>query len=124
MGKKTKDIAMCVCCLMVTSVFAFGVIAWPEFPEDGTWVGNLYYVTTSSVLYALSVIVFISANSFWWKVGSVIGMSVFATNLYVELYLDQKNWTNWDGTLIIVVSLNTLLVMFITEKLKSWQKRK
>jgi len=40
------------------------------------------------------------------------------------LYLDPKKWTSWDATLIIVVSLNTLLVMFITEKLKSWQKRK
>ena len=124
MGSKTKDIAMCICCLMVTSVFAVGMIARPKFPEDGTLLGNLYYVTTSSVLYALSVIVFISANTFWWKVRSAIGMSVFATNLYVELYLDPKNWTKWDATLIIVVSLNTLLVMFITEKLKSWQKRR
>ena len=115
---------MCICCLMVTSVFAVGMIAWPKFPEDGTLLGNLYYVTTSSVLYALSVIVFIAANSFWWKVGSAIGMSVFGVNLYVELYLDPKKWTSWDATLIIVVSLNTLLVMFITEKLKSWQKRK
>ena len=75
---------------MVTSVFAVGMIAWPKFPEDGTLLGNLYYVTTSSVLYALSVIVFIAANSFWWKVGSAIGMSVFGVNLYVELYLDPK----------------------------------
>ena len=100
------------------------MIAWPKFPEDGTLLGNLYYVTTYSVLYALSVIVFIAANSFWWKVGSAIGMSVFGVNLYVELYLDPKKWTSWDATLIIVVPLNTLLVMFITEKLKSWQKRK
>jgi phosphotransferase system glucose/maltose/N-acetylglucosamine-specific IIC component len=73
----------------------------------------------------MSVLIFICANSFWWKVGSSIMMSVFGINLYVELYLDPTNWTKWDMWLLIIVGGNTLLVMLIVEKIKSkWQKPK
>lgn len=125
MDKKYQDIAMGICCLMITSVFAFGMIDWPNHPKDGTWIGNLYYVTITSVAYIMSVLIFICANSFWWKVGSSIMMSVFGINLYVELYLDPTNWTKWDMWLLIIVGGNTLLVMLIVEKIKSkWQKPK
>jgi len=115
---------MGVCSVMITSVFAFGMIEWPNYPKDGSLLGNLYYITSASVLYALSVLVFIAANSFWWKVGSALSMAIFSVNLYVEVYLDPTKWSSWDATLLIVVSLNTLIMTFIIEKLKSWRKPK
>lgn len=118
MDNKYQDIAMAICCIMLTSVFAFGMIDWPNHPKDGTWIGNLYYVTISSVAYVMSVIIFICAKGFWWKAASAIMMATFCTNLYVELYLDPTHWTNWDMWLLIIVGGNTLLVMFIVEKIK------
>lgn len=128
MDKKESNIqgwAMALSSIAIASIFAISMIKWPDYPKDGTWIGNLYYVSTASVLYIMSVLLFICANSFWWKVGSAFSMAVFGVNLYVELYLDPTNWTSWDLWLVIIVSFNTLLVVFITEKLKSkWRKPK
>ena len=128
MDKKESNIqgwAMALSSITIASVFAISMIKWPDYPKDGTWIGNLYYVSTASVLYIMSVLLFICANSFLWKVGSAFSMAVFGVNLYVELYLDPTNWTSWDLWLVIIVSFNTLLVVFITEKLKSkWRKPK
>jgi len=120
-----QELAMALSSFSIASIFAISMIKWPDFPKDGTWIGNLYYVSTASVLYIMSVLLFICANSFWWKVGSAFSMAIFGVNLYVELYLDPTNWTNWDLWLVVIVSFNTLLVVFITEKLKSkWRKPK
>lgn len=120
-----QELAMALSSFSIASIFAISMIKWPDFPKDGTWIGNLYYVSTASVLYIMSVLLFICANSFWWKVGSAFSMAIFGVNLYVELYLDPTNWTNWDLWLVMIVSFNTLLVVFITEKLKSkWRKPK
>lgn len=120
-----QELAMALSSFSIASIVAISMIKWPDFPKDGTWIGNLYYVSTASVLYIMSVLLFICANSFWWKVGSAFSMAIFGVNLYVELYLDPTNWTNWDLWLVMIVSFNTLLVVFITEKLKSkWRKPK
>jgi len=120
-----QELAMALSSFSIASIFAISMIKWPDFPKDGTWIGNLYYVSTASVLYIISVLLFICANVIWWQVGSAFSMAIFGVNLYVELYLDPTNWTNWDLWLVVIVSFNTLLVVFITEKLKSkWRKPK
>jgi len=128
MDKKKPPIeqfAMGIAAFVIPLSFAICMVKWPDYPKDGTWVGNLYYVCTASTLYVMSVIFYMMAQKFWVKVTTAFCMALFGVNLYVELYLDPTNWTKWDMWLLIIVSGNTLLVVFITEKLKSiWQRRK
>lgn len=128
MDKKDSNIeqfAMGIAAFVIPLSFAICMVKWPDYPKDGTWVGNLYYVCTASTLYVMSVIFYMMAQKFWVKVTTAFCMALFGVNLYVELYLDPTNWTKWDMWLLIIVSGNTLLVVFITEKLKSiWQRRK
>lgn len=128
MDKKDSNIEqfeMGIAAFVIPLSFAICMVKWPDYPKDGTWVGNLYYVCTASTLYVMSVIFYMMAQKFWVKVTTAFCMALFGVNLYVELYLDPTNWTKWDMWLLIIVSGNTLLVVFITEKLKSiWQRRK
>lgn len=120
-----NDIAMCILSITIPLVFIIGMVKWPDFPKDGTWKGNLYYVCTAGTLYMMSVVAFIAAKTRLWKIGSCFGIAIFGVNLYVELYLDPTHWTNWNMALVLVVSFNTLLTVFIIEKLKSkWGKQK
>jgi len=122
---KVEQLAMGVAALVVPISFAICMIKWPDYPKDGTWIGNLYYVCTASTMYVMSTVFYMMAKKFWVKVATAFCMALFGVNLYVELYLDPTNWTKWDFTLLLAVSANTLLVVFIIEKLKTiWGKQK
>lgn len=126
MAKRNENIeqfAMGVASFVIPVSFAICMIKWPDYPKGGTWTGNLYYVCTASTLYVMSLIFYIMAQKFWVKIATAFCMALFGVNLYVELYLDPKNWTNWDLSLLLIVTGNTLLMVFIMEKLKSiWGK--
>lgn len=119
MGTKGEQILIGILIIAITAVFTLGMIMWPSFPKDGTWVGNLYYVTTSSVLYLLSVVVFMLAKSKVVKAASYLGLAIFSVNLYVELYLDPTNWTAWSLGLIVVVAVNLFFTAAIIERFKN-----
>lgn len=117
MGNKKSDIILGLSCLSITMVFMWGMIKWPYFTKDSWWY-NLYYLCTSSALYALSLVINITARTFWFKVGSAAGITVFGMNLYIELFRDPKNWSKFDFVQLIIVGLTSLLVIVIIEKLK------
>lgn len=117
-----KDIAIAVVMLSLCSIFIVGMVKWPEYPKDGTWIGNMYYVTVASVLYFCGVVFNILATTRWVKVASFTVMGVFAWNLYVELFLDPVHWSKLDFGLLVFVTLNTTISGYIIERLK--QKRK
>ena len=118
MSNKVKDIAIAVIVFSTVIVFVMGMILWPYMPKEGA-LSKLFYICSSSALYALSLVCFIVASSKWWKVASYIGLAVFGINLYVELFLDPQHWTNWSLGLLIVVPTNIFLVAVITEKIKN-----
>lgn len=120
--KKTKDIASAICLVMILGVFAIGMIYWPNMPKDHKVFRNLYYITTASVLYMLSWLIFIIANNEWLKGASCLGIGIFSVNLYVELFLDPTNWTRWDFWLIIFVSVNMFLSVRLLDKVKNKSK--
>jgi len=128
MDKKDSNIeqfAMGIAAFVIPLSFAICMVKWPDYPKDGTWLGNLYYVCTASTLYVMSVIFYMMAQKFWVKITTAFCMAIFAVNLYVEIYLNPTNWSNWSLLLLLVVTGNTLLMVFIIEKLKSkWGKRK
>jgi hypothetical protein len=115
-----KDIAILFSMAFVVSVFIFGMVNWESYQSTYTneVERNLYYVTVSATMYALSFLVFIMSKGFWVKAGSSIMLSIFGVNLYIELFLDPHLWNNWDKILIVVVALNFLLVNFLIEKIK------
>ncbi len=119
MTTKQKDIAIGVSVIASVMVFALGMILWPYMPKDGKWLPKLYYLTTASTLYGFSLIIFITAKSKWWKIGSYFALSVCSVNLYVELFLDPTHWTVWSGGLIVAVGANVWLVGALVEKIKS-----
>jgi hypothetical protein len=117
-----RDILVAVLMISLCSVFILGMVYWPMFKKDGTWIGNLYYVTVASVLYFCGVVFNILATTKWVKIASFTVMGVFSWNLYVELFLDATNWSNIDLGLLIFVTLNTTLAGFIIERLKTKKK--
>lgn len=123
MDTKGEQILIGLLLIAITAVFTLGMIMWPSYPKDGTWIGNLYYVTTSSVLYFLSLVVFMLAKSKIVKAASYLCLAIFSVNLYVELYLDPTNWTAWSLGLIIFVAVNLFLTAAIIERLKKNKKK-
>lgn len=120
MSNKKKDIAFGFVMLFIVSIFIFGMLKWPEYKQSHIPIAkNLYYVTVSFVMYTFSFLVLLLAQRFWFKVGASIALSVFAINLYVELFLDPQHWSNWDMWLIVVVAGNLLVTNIIIEKIKS-----
>lgn len=120
-----EQFAMGMAALVIPIGFAICMIKWPDYPKDGTWIGNLYYVCTASTLYVMSVIFYMIASTMWAKVTTAFCMALFGVNLYVELYLDPTHWSNWSILLLLIVTANTLLMVFLIEKLKSkWGKPK
>jgi hypothetical protein len=105
---------------VIVSIFIFGMANWENYQSTYTneVERNLYYVTVSATMYALSFLVFILSKGFLVKAGSSILLSVFGVNLYIELFLDPHLWTKWDKILIVVVALNFLAVNFLIEKIK------
>jgi hypothetical protein len=117
-----RDILVAVLMISLCSVFILGMVYWPMFKKDGTWIGTLYYVTVASVLYFCGVVFNILATTKCVKRASFTVMGVFSWNLYVELFLDATNWSNIDLGLLIFVTLNTTLAGFIIERLKTKKK--
>lgn len=115
---KGKDIALAIAMIAIGGMYVWSMIFWPDMPKDDKILKNLYYITTASVLYILSWIVFILSNSQWLKGASCIGIGIFSVNLYVELFLDPTHWTKWDFWLIVFVSVNMLLSVRILDKIK------
>lgn len=99
----------------------YGMIMWPYFKEVGTnrITKNLYYVTTSFTMYMLSFVFMLFSRTYWMKVAASICLSVFGVNLYIELFLDPKHWTDWDFWAIIVFAANMVLSFTIIEKIKA-----
>lgn len=118
MGNK-RDIAVFILIVAIMAIFVLGMIYWPSFKKDGTLLGNLYYVTMSSVLYMSSMVWNLLAQKKIHKIGSYLGMAVFGVNLYVELFLDPTHWTNWSFGLVVCVAANLLLYGIIVDKLKN-----
>lgn len=114
-----KNIALSVAMIAISAVFVLGMIYWPKMPKDDKVLRNLYYITTASVLYMMSWVILAIANSIWLKAASCLGIGVFSVNLYVELFLDPRNWTSWNWWLILFVAGNMFLSICIIEKLKS-----
>ena len=116
-----KDSYIALLSIISAGIFLLGMILWPIMPKEHIILGKLYYITGASVLYILSLIIFMLAHTRWMKISSCILLSVFSINLYVELFLDPLNWTKWDFGLIIVVGVKLFLVVSIIERIK--QKR-
>ncbi len=118
MNDKKKDILVGVMVIFTVMVFALGMILWPYMPKNNAVLNKLYYLTTSSVLYFFSLIVFIIATGKLLKIASCIGLGIFSVNLYVELFLDPTHWTAWSAGLIVAVSVNMWLTVNIIERLR------
>lgn len=116
---RKKDIALACLIVSISAVFVLGMIYWPSMPKGDKVLRNLYYITTASVLYMMSWVTLIMAHNFWLKGASCIGVGVFSVNLYVEVFLDPRHWTNWSWWLVLFVSVNMFLAVIILEKLKS-----
>lgn len=120
MKEKHKDILFVFAVLSTIGIFMFGMIEWPNFQKTGsnTLSKNLYYITVSFTMYILSFVLMLFARSFWAKVAASLLLSVFGVNLYIELFLDPKHWTEWDFKAIIVFAANLILSFTIIEKIK------
>lgn len=92
---------------------------WPTFDKKGVDGYKVYYLCVSSVLYVLSFIIHLFARNLWSKVLTAAGMAVFGMNLYIELFRDPTNWSNFDFAQLIIVGSTTLVIVLIIEKLKS-----
>lgn len=114
-----KDIALASAILAILAIFAFGMIYWPDMPKNKPVLKDLYYITIASVLYMMSWVIFIIANTKWLKIVSCLGISVFSVNLYVEVFLDPLHWTKWNGILIGFVAINMMISVLILERIKN-----
>jgi len=120
MSDKQKDIAMFFVMLFVASAFAFAMVKWPDFIDSEYKIGRqLFYLTGAFVMYVFSFVALLLSKGFWAKVGTSIAFSVFCVNLYVEIFLDPKHWTDWDMWLIPSVALNLVATLVLIEKIKS-----
>lgn len=122
MGSNKTSIAIGVSVISVSMLFILAMIKWPDYPKDGTIKGNLYYVTVASVMYILSVIGLIMSERIWTKIGFSVGVAVFSTNLYTELFLDPLHWGQLNFWMILLLAANLMLTVFIIEKIKSLRK--
>ena len=117
-----KDIGLGMIMLVIVAIFALSMIYWPDMPKNVKVLNNLYYISIASALYMLSWVVFIVAQTPFFKGMSCLGIGVFATNLYIELFLNPKHWTQWDGLLILFVSANLFLSVRLLDKYKKKQE--
>lgn len=111
-----KDIIAGVCCLFVVAIFIYGMGNWTKYKveTDGKILGNLYYITISSCLMLLGLIIRISANSWFFKLCGCALYSLFAANLFIELKRNPTDWNILDGLLQVpvllgIVAFETLL---------------
>jgi len=114
-----KDITIALVILTIGLVYVLGMICWPYMPKTDPILSKLYYLTTSSVLYALSLVIHLIAKSKWLKICSFAALGIFSVNLYVELFLDPENWTNWSLGLLIIVPTKMFLLAVIINKVKA-----
>lgn len=120
MKEKHRDILFTFVVLSTIGVFMFGMVSWPSYQINGKSIlaKNLYYVTVSFTLYMLSFVVMLFSRTFIMKAASSLLFSLFGVNLYIELFLDPKHWTDWDFTAILVFAANLILSFIIIEKIK------
>ncbi len=114
-----KDTTIGILCIATVVVYVLGMVFWPYMPKESQLLSKLYYLTTSSVLYIMSVIINIVAQTKWVRIGSFAAMGAFSVNLYVELFLDPEKWTKWSVGLLIIVPLNMLIMGYVINKIKS-----
>lgn len=100
------------------AVYAFGFFAWPYMPKDVPVLSNLYYLSIASVVYGLSMVIFIGFRGKWTSAISCLWLGLSSAALYNELFLDPTNYTWWSIGLIIFISVNLFLSVLIIEKLK------
>jgi len=119
MTEKQKDIAFSFVILAMIGTFLFGIIMWPSFQSSKAKIaGNLYYVTVSFVMYIMSFSALILAKGYWSRVAASLLVALFSVNLYIELFLDPKHWTNWDFWAICVLAANLFVSYIILDKIK------
>lgn len=120
MSEKKKGILFFLALVSTIGIFMYGMIMWPSFQEHGSskLAKNLYYVTISFTMYTLSFVLMLFSKTYLMKVASSLLLSVFGVNLYIELFLDPKHWTNWDFWAIIVFAANMILSFTIIEKIR------
>lgn len=120
MKEKHRDMLFTFVVLSTIGVFMFGMVSWPSYQINGKSIlaKNLYYVTVSFTLYMLSFVVMLFSRTFIMKAASSLLLSLFGVNLYIELFLDPKHWTDWDFTAILVFAANLILSFIIIEKIK------
>jgi hypothetical protein len=114
-----KDIGLAAVMFVIVFIFVFGMVFWTDMPADVKILNNLYYITIATVLYFMSWVIFIIAKTPFLKGMSCLGVGIFSVNIYVELFLNPKHWTQWDGLLVLFVSLNLFLAVRLLEKIKS-----
>lgn len=115
--KKELPIALTV--ITIGLVYVLGMIYWPYMPKTDPILSKLYYPTTASVMYAMSLIIHLIAQSRWLKVCSFAALGIFSVNLYVELFLDPANWSKWSLGLLIIVPTKMFLLAVIINKVKA-----
>ena len=114
-----KEVIIPILLLCLLSVYAFGFFFWPYMPKDVQVLNNIYYISIASVVYGMSIVIFILAAKMAIKIISCIWLAVSGTALYNELFSDPTNWTWWSLGLIIFVAANLFLTVSIIEKTKS-----
>lgn len=101
------------------AVYAFGFFAWPYMPKNTPILNNLYYLSIASVVYGLSMVVFLIVTGRKAKVVSCIWLGVSSAALYNELFLNPTHWGWWSAGLVVFISVNLFLSICIIEKLKN-----
>lgn len=107
-----------VASFFVGLVFMWGMVSWPYYDKGVATGYKIYYLCVSSVLYVMSFIIHVVAKSTLAKVLTAGGMAIFGMNLYIELFRDPTNWSNFDFAQLIIVGATTLVMVLIMEKLK------
>lgn len=113
-----RELPIAITIIMIGLVYVLGMIYWPYMPKSNPILSKLYYLTTASVLYAMSLFIHLIAQSKWLKICSFASLGVFSVNLYVELFLDPSNWSKWSLGLLIIVPTKMFLLAVIINKIK------
>lgn len=115
----SKDVAIFWCLISLLAVYAFGFFGWSYMPKDVPVLNNLYYICIASVIYGLSMMIFIIAKTRLLKIGGCLWLGVSSAALYNELFLDATNYSWWSFGLMAFISANLFLSVLIIEKIKN-----
>lgn len=118
-----KDIIAGVCCLFVVAIFIYGMSNWPKYKveTDGKIWGNLYYITISSCLMFMGLIIRVAARSLFFKLCGCALYSVFFVNLFIEIKRNPMEWNFLDGlfqvpVILGIIAFETLLYLIDQKK--------